>query len=300
MMAKGIKEIAKGRADQYRLSPYDLNVKEGWNARAHDFDENDPQDVSLAQSIAEVGVKQTLTAYWEDGKAYVSDGHRRLAASIVAIEKYGADKDMTVPVITENRAADEAERVFSQIVRNSGKPLAPLEQGQVFKRLMDLGWSDSTIGKKAGVSRVHVSNLIALVEAPKALTELVRAGDVSSTLAITTLNKHKGDAKVAAGELKEAVKEAKKSGKTRATAKHVRKAAEKQQPKSGAVTAPRADLISELRSILTAHPITTPDALSVPDQDDIFLIPVTGGALARIRELLSIPTLSSRAADDLV
>jgi ParB/RepB/Spo0J family partition protein len=302
-MASGIKEIAKGRSDQYRLSPYDLNTKDGWNVREQDFNEDDPEDIALAQSIAEVGVKQALAVYWEDGKAYVSDGHRRRAAALVAIEKFGADKDMTVPVVAENRNADEAERVFSMIVRNSGKPLSPLEQGMVFRRLMGLGWSDSIIAKKAGISRVHVSNLIALSDAPKALTNMVREGAVSATLAITTLNKHKGDAKAASTELKEAVKEAKKAGKTRATAKHVRKAAEKKTPKEKA--APRVDLKAELKSLLTAHPLTSPDGLTIPDRDDIYLIPVTVEQWGRIRELLDIEFIKeagvpARAADDLV
>lgn len=301
-MASGIKEIAKGRSDQYRLSPYDLNTKDGWNVREQDFNEDDPEDIALAQSIAEVGVKQALAVYWEDGKAYVSDGHRRRAAALVAIEKFGADKDMTVPVVAENRNADEAERVFSMIVRNSGKPLSPLEQGLVFRRLMALGWSDSIIAKKAGISRVHVSNLIALSDAPKALTNMVREGAVSATLAITTLNKHKGDAKAASTELKEAVKEAKKAGKTRATAKHVRKAVEKKTPTKEPSEQKGVDLKAELRAILTAWPLTTPDALTVPDRDDIVLIPVTFDDLARIRDHLNIPapTTPTRAADDLV
>lgn len=301
-MASGIKEIAKGRSDQYRLSPYDLNTKDGWNVREHDFNEDDTEDMALAQSIAEVGVKQALAVYWEEGQAFISDGHRRLAATLYAIEKLGADKDMTVPVVAENRNADEAERVFSMIVRNSGKPLSPLEQGQVFRRLMDLGWSDAVIAKKAGISRVHVGNLIALSEAPKALTGMVRSGEISSTLAITTLNKHKGDAKAASAELKAAVKEAKQSGKTRATAKHVRKAAEKKAPAKEPSEQKGVDLKAELREILTAWPLTSPDALTVPNRDDIVLIPVTTDDLARVRDLLDIlaPTTPARAADDLV
>lgn len=293
----GIKDIAKGRSDQYRISPFDLHTKEGWNARENDFNAEDAEDLALAQSIAEIGVKQSLTVYWEDGKAFVSDGHRRRAAAIYAVETLGADREMAVPVTTENRNADEAERVFSMIVRNSGKPLTPLEQGQVFARLEALGWSDSNIAKKAGVSRVHVSNLIALVAAPKTLTNLVREGSVSATLAITTLNKHKGEARAATKELKGAVKTAKKDGKERATAKHVRKAAEKKPPKE-----PRTDPSAELREILTDHPVTTPDALTVPDLDDLYLIPITGQALSRLRQILAIPvpTPPARPSDDLV
>lgn len=220
----GISDVAKGRSDQYRLSPHDLHIKEGWNAR----EENDPENIEhidrMAQSIAVVGVKQTVTVYWENGKAFVSDGHCRRAAALKAIEEYGASPDLTVPVVTEERKSTEADRTFSQIVRNSGKPLSPLEQAAVFKRLVELGWTDTEIGKKAGLSRVHVTNLLALLDAPKAVSNLVRTGEVSSTLAINTLKENKGDGKKTVAELKAAVKTAKAAGKTRATAKHLKSA----------------------------------------------------------------------------
>ncbi|WP_379014331.1 ParB/RepB/Spo0J family partition protein [Neoaquamicrobium sediminum] len=292
-MATGIKELAKGRSDQYRLSPFDLHTKEGWNARENDFNPEDIEDLALAQSIAEIGVKQSLTAYWEDGKAFVSDGHRRRAAAMYAIDTLGADREMLVPVVTENRNADEAERTFSMIVRNSGKPLTPIEQGQVFKRLTDLGWTESNIAKKAGISRVHVSNLIALVAAPKTLTDLVRSGEVSSTLAITTLNKHKGEAKAAAKELKEAVKEAKKSGKDRATAKHVRKAAEKKQPKAPAKSVKQA--VAEIFERVWAHQDGDNVVVHFGPADIAAIFEITG-----LSELKFLDQSKARPSDDLV
>ena len=103
----------------------------------------DPTNVEhidmLAKSIAEIGVKKPLVVYWEDGKAYVSDGHCRLMAAIRAIEVYKAEIK-TVPVVTDDRYANEADRIFGQIVHNQGKPFSQLEQAKVFKKLVDLGW----------------------------------------------------------------------------------------------------------------------------------------------------------------
>lgn len=229
----GISNIAKGRSDTYRLSPSDLHVKDGWNCRDLDSTEAQKELEELAASIAEIGVKQPLTVYWEDGKAFVTDGHRRRLASLMVLEK---QPDLVVPVITESRYADEAERVFSQIIRNAGKPLTPLEQGMVFKRLVDLDWTDAEIARRAGVSRVHVANLKALVDAPKPLVNMVRSGKVSSTLAIKTLKQHKGDGKAAVEELKQATKTAKAEGKARATAKHVQPKAAKPQPQAPKIT----------------------------------------------------------------
>lgn len=271
-MATGIKDIAKGRSDTYRVRPADLHVKDGWNGREDDDPANVEHIDGLAKSIAEMGVKEALAVYMEDGKLFVSNGHCRRAAALKAIEEYGADPDMLVPVITEPRDATEADRIFSQIVRNSGKQFSPLEQGRVFKRLVDLGWNDSEIGRKAGVSRVHVASLIALVEAPKSVTNLVRSGEVSATLAISTLKKNKGDTKAAASELKGAVKEAKKAGKSRATAKHVK-------PK--APTAPKA-----------------PKVAALPDLEDENLPPPTGRYRSAAMKLEEIEKIVARCTVD--
>ena len=217
---EGIKGVAVGRSDIYRLNPTDLCVKDGWNCRVVTFSAMDEADLALARSIAEVGVKQPLTVYWEDGKAYISDGHRRHGAALYAMEHLGADIK-SVPVQTEDRYSSEADRVFSQIIRNSGKPLQPIEQARVFKRLIDLGWSEADIATKSGISRQWVVDLLNLQAAPQAITDMVAVGEVSATLAITTLKQNANDGVVTSQSLLAAVATAKAEGKTKATAKHI-------------------------------------------------------------------------------
>src|ERR1700674_5839547 len=98
----GIKSLAQGRTDVFKVDPRVLVIKDGWNSR--DF--NDPENLehvdNLAQSIAAVGVKQPLTVFFENGKCYVSDGECRLRGAMRAIEHYKADL-RTVPVQTEDR-----------------------------------------------------------------------------------------------------------------------------------------------------------------------------------------------------
>ncbi|TPI86393.1 hypothetical protein [Mesorhizobium sp. B2-8-9] len=217
---EGIKGVAVGRSDTYRLAPADIHVKDGWNCRTENFNPDDPDDLALAQSIAEVGVKANLTVYWLDGKAFVSDGHRRLFATQYAIEHLGAEIK-SLPVQTEDRYASEADRVFSQIVRNSGKPLRPIEQAKVFKRLVDLGWTESDIAQKSGLTRQWVVDLLNLQAAPETMTRMVRDGSVSATLAVNALKQSAGDAAEATSKLTQAVETARAEGKTRATAKHM-------------------------------------------------------------------------------
>lgn len=221
-MAKGgIADIAMGRSDLYRIDPRTLVVKDGWNCRDVDFDPKNSDDLALALSIAANGVKEPLTVTWQEGHAFVTNGHRRRAAALYAIEHLGA-LISTVPVRTEDRYTNEADHVFSMIVRNSGKPLSPIEQGRVFKRLVELGWNESDIVAKSGMSAVWVRQLLDLQAAPTAVTDLVKEGKVSATLAAERLKKSKGDGEALVKELTEAVEKAKSEGKERATAKHLR------------------------------------------------------------------------------
>lgn len=215
----GIKALATGRADLYRLAPADIHIQDGWNGR--DF--TDPANIEhveqLSRSIAEIGVKQPLRVKWQDGKAYLTDGESRLRAVRLAVERGAEIK--SVPVVKEDQYSSEADQLFVQIVANSGKGLTPLETAKVFKRLLDYGWSVDDIAGKSGMVKQRVTDLLTLQAAPVDITNAVKTGEVSATLATAVIRKNKGDTKAAAKEIAQAVETAKASGKTKATAKHV-------------------------------------------------------------------------------
>lgn len=219
MMANqgGIKDIAEGRSDVYKLRPDDIHVRSGWNVRNVDFDPLDIDDLALAKSIAEMGVKEPLTVVWQEGRAYVTNGHRRRAAALHAITALGAELK-TIPCQTEDRYSSEADHVLSMIIRNSGKPLSPLEQARVFKRLVDLGWSESEIARRVGKSRQWICDLLELQSAPADITGMIKDGKVSATLAMQTIASEKDRASEV---LTTAVAAAKSEGKAKATAKHI-------------------------------------------------------------------------------
>lgn len=210
----GLKSIADGRSDIFKIDPRKLAVKDGWNMREQSAELAEHIDM-LAQSIAQIGVKEPLTVYWEQGKAYISDGHCRLAASIRAIEYYKAELK-TVPVKTEDRYSSEAERVLSQLVRNSGKPLTAFEQSKVYKRLIDLGWQANEIGAKVGLSPARVSQILDLQTLPKPVQAMVVNGEVSASMAVSTV---KAEGSGATAVLKDAVATAKAEGRKRAMPK---------------------------------------------------------------------------------
>ena len=212
-----IKDVASGRSDLYRLDPQIIQIKEGWNSR----EANDPQNAShvaeLAASIKEVGVKKPLVCYMENDIVYVTDGHCRLQAVMHLIEQGVEIK--TVPVMVEDRFSNEADRIFSQIVHNAGKPLTSLEQAKVFKRLVDLGWAQKDIALKAGISGGRVSQLLELNTLPVILQKYIIEGKASANMVLQTYKKHKCNVDETILELNGAVRVAEESGRTRALPK---------------------------------------------------------------------------------
>lgn len=214
----GIQDLAVKRAPIYFVDPRNLHVKAGWNSRAPEDEENKAHVLALADSIAEVGVLEPLTVFMDEGKLWVIDGHCRLAAAMIAIKR-GAEI-VSVPVKTEGeRGTNEADRVFSQIARNSGKPLTLFEQGTVYKRLVGYGWPVDQIAKRAGKSPAHVNSALDLQGAPAEVRKLVASGRVAATLASKVV-RAEGGAK-AAQTLSNAVDAATQEGKSHATARHI-------------------------------------------------------------------------------
>lgn len=226
MSKSGIQTLAAHRSDLLHIAPADVHIVEGWNAR--DF--TDPANIehveALATSIAAVGVKKPLQVRWSDGKALLTDGESRLRAVRLAIERGAEIK--TVPVINASKHDSDADHVLMMIVGNSGKNLTPLETANVFKRLVDFGWSETEIATKAGMSKQRVGDLLALRAAPAAITDKVRSGEVTATLAQQVIRDAKGDTAAAAETLTTAVTKAKAAGKTRATASDVKPSLKKE------------------------------------------------------------------------
>ena len=119
---------------------------------------------------------------------YLSDGHCRLAAVKLAMSK-GADIK-SIPCRVEERYSNDADRVLAMIVRNSGKPLTPLEKASVVKRLVAFGWAESDIAKKTGISRQYVGKLLQMEAMPEELKGMVKEGTVSASVAVETCREH--------------------------------------------------------------------------------------------------------------
>jgi len=230
----GIKDLAVGRQDMFRINPYSLQIRPDWNSRSPDDPENIAHIDWLARSIASEGVKKPLEVFWDNGKPVVEDGHCRLLAVFRAIEVYGAEIK-AIPVQVTDRFRSEADRILSQIVSNSGKGLTPYEMSSVCSKLRRLGWSVDEIAKRTAKSNGYIEGLLQLQAAPEEVKKHVATGAVSATLAVKVL-KAQGDGQAAVKVLGAAVDAAKAKGQDRATERHVRATTGVKQPAPKPVT----------------------------------------------------------------
>ena len=211
-----IKDFAESRGTLLNVDPRNIHVMDDLNARNLATQDNVEHIEWLSKSIATEGVKVPLTVFQQDNKLYVSDGHCRLAATLLAIEG-GADIK-TVPCIPEARGTNDVDRILSQNVFNSGKQLTPLERGVNFKKAVALGASVAHIAKAVGMSTSYVHQVINFQAAPAEVHAAVANGEISSTLALDLVRER--GVEEGAKAVKEAVTAAKAEGK-KATAKHV-------------------------------------------------------------------------------
>lgn len=190
----GIKGLAVGKSDVYDVSPTDIHVKPGWNARDFSLAENQAHVVALAHAIVAAGeVQEPLTAYREDGVLYLSNGECRLRATFYAINVLDFPV-LSVPVRLEPRDSDEASRIAGQLSRNSGKPLTPLEQAEVVRSLLALDWPVDKIATFAGKTPERIRQLIETAELPEPVRQQVEQGAISATEAVRVVREHGDEA----------------------------------------------------------------------------------------------------------
>lgn len=209
-----LKDFSEGRSDVYKIDPRKLQIKEGWNSR--DF--SDPANIAhveeLAKSIEENGVKEPLKVFIENDIPFVTNGECRYRAIKLLLERGVEVK--AVPVMGEDRFANDADRLFTQFLSNSGKQFSAIENARLFKRLLDMGWQQNDIAKKTGFSGGRISQLLQLLLLPMSLQKFITEGKASAQMVLNVWKKHNEDAALALAELLEAYAAAQGEGRARA------------------------------------------------------------------------------------
>jgi ParB-like chromosome segregation protein Spo0J len=227
-------------SDLWRVPLSEIKVREGYNPRL-ETDGYREGLTALAASMIENGFYDSkpiaVSVASENGKnvLYVEDGHRRRAAALIAVEK-GAPIE-TVPVVVMPRSTSEVERLVHMVhSNNDGEKFTPLELGIIVQRMEKFGLNEGEIAAKLSMTTTYVRHLQTLMSAPATIREAVKAGEISATLAIETVQEHKDAAEEV---FKEAREEAKKTGK-RVTGKTVKAAAAKRKKPTKAELAEKA------------------------------------------------------------
>ena len=208
-----LKELATKRTTLLHFDPRELKIEEGLNARDLDSPEVQAHIQWLAESIAENGVKKPLEIFSRGDDVYVADGHCRLLAVRLLIQN--GIEVLTVPCVPESKG-NEVDRILNQNLANSGLRLTPLEEGVNIKRAVALGWTVSQVAKKLGRSVSWVGQLLEFQAASPEVHNMVRAGEVSATLAAQVA---RDEGAAAPQVLKDAQKAAVARGSKKVTAK---------------------------------------------------------------------------------
>ncbi|MDA0576234.1 ParB/RepB/Spo0J family partition protein [Burkholderia gladioli] len=216
-----VKEIVKpfrqGTADVYMVSLDAIRVRPEFN-EAREADPEYPTAVrEIADSIKANGFfrhKPIKVAAAADGYLYVSDGHTRWDAVLLANSE-GAGIE-AVPVINEVRGTTEEDRIFGLILDNSGRRLTLLGEAMVIKRLIGRGIDEKEIARRLTRNVASIRNALTLVAAPKAIKEMVTSGAVSATSAVKVMKEQGANA---VAHLQAAKEAATAAGKMKVTPK---------------------------------------------------------------------------------
>jgi len=203
------KEIAETkRVDLMMVSPQNCIVEEGFNVRREFGDLR-----GLAKSIVELGVIEPIIGFKNRNQdSYtLTDGHRRLSASLLALElnKQGDPefKDVSkierIPLRTST--SNKSERLYIMSVTGENKKaLTELERAEMFSRLIEFGKEEGKkksevikeIIQKLGISSASVYNSLKLNELDPDVKAFVESGELSGGTAIAIARKTEDKEKI--------------------------------------------------------------------------------------------------------
>lgn len=297
--------------DLWKMPRDRIRVIEGFNVREKDADYK-ANVRKYADSMKANGYDETKPmagyVFEENGEHYIGliDGHTRLDAVDLA-NKEGAEISI-IPVVTKARGTSMEDITIGLVTSNSGAALKPLEIAKVCKRLVGYQMDVKDIAARLTLTPAYVNQLLDLLAAPNAVRELVANGTIAATLAMDTLKKHGKDA---AKMLTAGVKEAKVTGKTRVTAKHVKAATAPKTKLAKGKSSTKAQKAAQEATPSTTAPTDTDNLLELgrvwieehqtghaPEMDRCkeMLAFIAGVAIERVQALFPAPAAGS--ADD--
>lgn len=185
-------DMSQGRQDTFHFFAEQLEPREGWNLR------EDYGDLgALADNLEEFGVLIPFIIEKPKGsnRIFIDEGNRRWTAITTILIPQGRwqdPKDKTkqriIPCNSEKPGTKPIDRLWIQLVANSGKPFTFLEEARVYQAILkeDPTLKAADIARRTGKTKQAISDSLKLVnDGTPALLDAVKA----NTLAGTTANK---------------------------------------------------------------------------------------------------------------
>ncbi|MFI6129478.1 ParB N-terminal domain-containing protein [Micromonospora sp. NPDC051141] len=135
----------------------------------------------LRDGIAEAGVLQALLGVpGEGGIIYITQGQRRRAAAIEAIE-LGSPMALEVPVLVhDNMSGLTAKQIASMLQENlHRKALTASEEAGGYRQLTLEGWTAEQIAKRTGRKKANVERSLTLAKQGTQIQNAVDKGDLT-------------------------------------------------------------------------------------------------------------------------
>lgn len=173
----------------------DLGDIEGLAASIAAQLQRDPDSGGL---INDLHVRRT-----EGGRFQVTDGKRRREAIALLLKK-GTIFPRGVPVKFVEKNASDRDLLIQMFVANDGKAFTPMEEAAAYKKLRDdevdaegkvirKGMTIQEIGAAVGRKHMHVSQMLALIDADASVKEALSTGKIGKTAAKEIASAAKGD-----------------------------------------------------------------------------------------------------------
>lgn len=187
---KGLEALSVGGSKVLYIDPRIIKVRDGWNFRDFNNPENAAYIEGMIPSILDGGVREALTVTYEKGEVWLDDGECRLRAAKLVIER--TNKEIRVPVKSEERYANPVQRVINQRLRNSAKEFTVFEDAAFFNHLLTVHkLSQKEIAERCNISAGRVSQILEFNTVGEVGRNLVNNGKASASL-VMEVTKNEG------------------------------------------------------------------------------------------------------------
>lgn len=201
---KNVEGFVKPGNNLFYFKPEKIKIVPGWNGRT-DFSDLE----ELKSSIKEVGVLDPLIVRkTSENMIELVAGERRLR-SVLELNKDGCSI-ASVPVIVRSSRINKIDLYIESVTENTGKPLAPIEEANSFKRLIAWGLTRQEISIKCGRSISHVRNRLELSDAVPAVKKAVQEKAITAGSAQKIVKESGGSVEKQVEKLEEVKAEPKK------------------------------------------------------------------------------------------